>query len=571
MRYLDMLVQRFPGWSAGKLDPGSPGDSGGETDTDDDDPESEMVAPDGYMALTYNAQGQPQVAVDPARALQIDDTVNRATSEAAQHIRGWVMNRLQDARLNTALMERLYNRANRIMLRWVTNQLGTFLRSLPPPLTTFLGQLAQNHQIFGADLEPMVTFMDSVLNAALTQPLPDDEDELRRLSVHTLHSYPMMNGVEDEAGGPDFPTGNGLTFQANKHAVHVTLGTHVFDMTDILGGSALTPLRDGPTMEFHVRRVMQVGSITQFIQIQCANVPNSTTNPNYLYLSWVTNGLSLNVGGSNISCTNAGFDLSEFLHVIIMRSAGYWSMCVSQGDLTTGFFTSGSQFEVYGVLAMELVAGDVASVWCIRQLCISSGKEYPQAPTEELLHHGADDQTGSAGAFENWGTLLFNTPTGTIYTFDGNQDHTTAWDNANTTVVGCKVDVTIPDAWTMSMDIKPGPPGHFSEYYFNMTNTLGNGTQVGFYSHHSGAYAGVHSVFSNGYAEWTDTSWDDWANLKIVLTSTGLSVYFNGVLKDTLTSFQIRYGFGHLQLGSSNGGSQAHGTQMRNIKFYGSS
>lgn len=518
---------------------------------------------DGFYQLVYD-NDSIIISLDQAQSAYADVSVPTSVHTIANGIRNYVITRVRSMYLDLTNLTLLYNNANRIVSNWLAGTLLTYLQGLAPIFNTFLGRLVLGRglaALFGSALDAMVQQLDAWYNGPT--------NELRRLSSRTTHHWPLLHDTADSSGGSAFPTGTGLSHSATFMAMEVTSGTHLVDIADILGGATLTPLEHGPTIEFHCRRLTQ-GLSTNFLRVRCALVPNNSTSGTDLILQWLSNGLVLNVGGANITCTNAHFDVSSFLHCVIMRTNTSWHMTVSQGTYTSGWQTSSSQFIVYGVTALELVAGPIASTYLIRDVTVTTGVEYDITSNipQPLFHHGADTYAGTAGGFENWGTLAFSTPTGTVYTFDGTQDPTQLWDNNNTTVVGSKVDITIPDAWTFYLEIKPGPPHMNYEYHFLVTNAAGTGRGISFDSWYQGQYANLHNVYSKNGAEWFDDTWNDWATIKIDLDSTGLKVYFNGTLKGSLNPSQINYGFGHIQLGGFNTSALGYGQQMRNIQFY---
>lgn len=369
---------------------------------------------DGYYALTYDSNGGMLVALDPSQSGGEDLAVVTSIYTQAQGIRDYVLAVIYQQYLDIANLEVLYNNANRIVSNYLAGTLLTYLQALAPIFNTWLARIVMGRglqQLFGAALDALVTQLDTWYNGP--------NNELRRLSTRTIHSWPMIYGPEDQYGGTAFPLDTGVAYNPTNMCLEITdtNGFYYVDTQDLVGN---IPLEQGPTIEFMCRRLQQHGMINQFLSIGLASYPGEAdtgSTPAVLgSISWLSKGLRLDVG-QPIECTDNAFDVSVWMHVIILRSGAKWYMQVAQNGIKTTLNTSTSEITTYGVLNLNFFAGSIGSSWQLKDVVASTGLEYDvnnmDMTIQDFWNHGADTVPGEAHTFSNVVTLYSNLLEGT--------------------------------------------------------------------------------------------------------------------------------------------------------------
>jgi hypothetical protein len=220
------------------------------------------------------------------------------------------------------------------------------------------------------------------------------------------------------------------------------------------------------------------------------------------------------------------------VYIAVWRQNSTWFLVVSQKGVDYLSSPMSNGFDVKGIKEFRLVAGPAQGVeFYIRDVFVSDGREYNKdsisVNANKFFNHGCDTFSGVPSNFEDG--PLFETPSGTIYTFNGNQT-TASWNNSNTTVVGAVISITIPTYWTFELDIKKGAPTLSNEYHFLIANGGNTGRGINF-----NTYSSFNTVTSSGNVDLgISSTWAGWASFKFVRDSSGLKIYFNSALKGTM-------------------------------------
>jgi len=517
---------------------------------------------EGYWHLQPGPDNEIIVAFDPDSPHLLDMSVPQEVYDMANGIRDYIQS-LPFGQLDMQALEFLYNQANRFVSNWLAGTIVQFLQALDPIFQTFLGNLVHRAltNMFGNSLDAFVTWLNDYFNGGNAAS--------RRLSAHTLVSYPFWRGPEEQYGGLDFPTYvGGVEYDSTNMCMSFTHSS--IDVLQLPFVQSTYPMHDGPTVEMLVRRWENYSAP---VPIFCTmNLGNSNSSvPLTAHLSWYGDtGVQLDVGPSPIVATHASIDVSNWVHVLVMRLNGQWHLQVAQqgNKSVLASLPADAQLD-YGLLSMTFSAGPTTSVWHCRNLVVSSGAEYDLAamPTMpgSFWNHGADDYTGVPHSFDLTGpTYMWKT--GAEYEFDGLQDAATTFDVADIPlVVGSKMNfplATTP-SFTMEFDfIGDEPTASNSECVF----CFGDYPYTSFEQYAGGSY--YIRTTAGAYVEWTGY-YTSWTTLRLTL-DTSLKLYINDELKAEIQQSQLTLAnFSQsLYLGIFYSDIYPYTGKMRNFKYY---
>ena len=281
-------------------------------------------------------------------------------------------------------------------------------------------------------------------------------------------------------------------------------------------------------------------------------------------LSVVNNGIQLKCT-TTTSATHSDLDFNEWMHIAAWRQNGTWYVSVNQNDISVVSNPLVNGDEVFGIHDLYVYASDDSVQWYLRDLMVSDGQEYDHGSlsinADLIWNHTLDNYVGSPPMFGD-AVPQYQWPFNTTYTFNGNQDGSSDFNPANTTVVGCKIPISAPGlTHTFIMDIKNGPPTLSNEYIFS----------VGARCYSLNTYSGQFSFYALTGVNWNAT-YDVWTNLRFVFEPSGCTLYVNGSLQAFIGIGDINTN--HLSNGvwvgiyATGHNSSVYTGYMRNFEFY---
>ena len=530
-----------------------------------------------YYLLRYDYEGDLfHYIKDPKFGETPDEEVDTNLYNIGTNIREWVLLLHYSKSQDLVQLQTLYNNANRLVKNYNDNTLFTFLATFDKYfLNWFYRTTLRNSDLFGT------TYTTNLVNSFLSYVNPIQNATILNLSPQLNRYFPLSNDLKDYTDTYTFPSNTvfaGIDEDTMSYKCSHTQGDLLIDLTNDVSNTSGKVIKHGYTTECWIKFLLTQTTDSDFLKLGYANAINQTSNGNQAVLSVRKDNstvyIKLTDGGNSIQINKADnpkFNIDRWMHLRVFIQDKKWFIMIFQDNkmfVSTGLLTT-----CYGIHDLNITANDVNGCsYLIRDLCVSNGREYETGDdyysTQKRLywlHSVISPRTGVN--LEYVDAFLFITPANTIYTFNGNQT-TAAWDNANTTVVGAVISITIPTYWTFELDIKKGAPTLSNEYHFLIANTGNNGRGVNFNS-----YSTFNTITTQtGNADLgINSSWTGWASFKLVRDSSGFKMYFNGVLKSTLANSTITgEPFGNIYMASYLGGSVGSGTQMRNIKFYAS-